>query len=212
MNGNLCMSCARLRTTPLLCTFDAFMCTLFYSAILNIVSIIFMSVAAIYEPSFLSNALFLLSISNSYDFKLKLSLSLKQCLLYSVLYHFKYALTWPPIVTMLACYFKKRWPVSKALASAGEWIVTFLFTPFLQFPVDHYSWRGAMLVLGAVQLHLCVWGGTLLRPLTVICDELSTDPGRLELQSLSQIYHEPQEAPDQSPDSQVKSLPVNQKS
>lgn len=61
-----------------------------------------------------------------------------------------------------------------------------------------------MLVLGAVQLHLCA-SGTLLRPLTVISDELSTDPGRLELQSLSQIHPEPQEAPDQSPDSQTKS-------
>lgn len=70
---------------------------------------------------------------------------------------FIYALTWTPAVTMLGCYFEKQWPVAKALASPGEWIVTFLFTPFFQFLVDNYSWRGAMLVLGAVQLHLCVW-------------------------------------------------------
>lgn len=83
---------------------------------------------------------------------------------------FSYALTWTPTVSMLGCYFEKRWPVAKALASTGEWIVTFFFTPFIQFLVDNYSWRGAMLVLGAVQLHQCVRSIT--RPLTVISDEL----------------------------------------
>ncbi|KAM9480688.1 LOW QUALITY PROTEIN: monocarboxylate transporter 13 [Clarias gariepinus] len=73
-----------------------------------------------------------------------------------------YALTWTPTVTMLGCYFEKQRPVSIALAGTGD----FLFTPFFQFLVDNYSWWGAMLVLGAVQLH-CVCG-TQLRPLTGI--------------------------------------------
>ncbi|XP_030646680.1 monocarboxylate transporter 2 [Chanos chanos] len=75
-----------------------------------------------------------------------------------------YALTWTPTVTMLGWYFECRRPMANALASAGECIITFLLTPLFQFLVDEYSWRGAMLVLGGLQLNLCVCGA-LLRPL-----------------------------------------------
>lgn len=77
---------------------------------------------------------------------------------------FGYALTWTPTVTMLGWYFEKRRPVANALASAGECILTFILTPSFQFLVDQYSWRGAMLILGAIQLNLCLCGA-LLRPL-----------------------------------------------
>lgn len=77
---------------------------------------------------------------------------------------FGYALTWTPTVTMLGWYFEKRRPVANALASAGECILTFVLTPSFQFMVDQYSWRGAMLILGALQLNLCLCGA-LLRPL-----------------------------------------------
>lgn len=77
---------------------------------------------------------------------------------------FGYALTWTPTVTMLGWYFDKRRPVANALASTGECILTFILTPSFQFMVDQYSWRGAMLILGALQLNLCLCGA-LLRPL-----------------------------------------------
>ncbi|KAG8012444.1 Monocarboxylate transporter 7 [Nibea albiflora] len=77
---------------------------------------------------------------------------------------FGYALTWTPTVTMLGLYFEKRRPVANALASAGECILTFVLTPLFQLLIDSYSWRGALLILGALQLNLCVCG-MLLRPL-----------------------------------------------
>ncbi|KAA0715102.1 Monocarboxylate transporter 2 [Triplophysa tibetana] len=77
---------------------------------------------------------------------------------------FGYALTWTPTVTMLGWYFDKRRPVANALASAGECILTFILNPSFQFLIDQYSWRGAMLILGALQLNLCLCGA-LLRPL-----------------------------------------------
>ncbi|XP_010882456.1 monocarboxylate transporter 2 [Esox lucius] len=80
---------------------------------------------------------------------------------------FGYALTWTPTVTMLGLYFEQRRPLANALASAGECILTFLLTPLFQLLVDLYSWRGAMLVLGGLQLNLCVCGG-LLRPLNTL--------------------------------------------
>ncbi|KAG7468439.1 hypothetical protein MATL_G00142960 [Megalops atlanticus] len=66
-----------------------------------------------------------------------------------------YALTWTPTVTMLGRYFEKRRPMANGLASAGECMITFLVTPLFQLLVDCYSWRGAMLILGGLELNLC---------------------------------------------------------
>ncbi len=89
---------------------------------------------------------------------------LSECPFVSSSAGFGYALTWTPTVTMLGWYFDKRRPVANALASTGECILTFILTPSFQFMVDRYSWRGAMLILGALQLNLCLCGA-LLRPL-----------------------------------------------
>ncbi|XP_075209496.1 LOW QUALITY PROTEIN: monocarboxylate transporter 2 [Echeneis naucrates] len=80
-----------------------------------------------------------------------------------------YALTWTPTVTMLGLYFEKRRPVANALASAGECIFTFAFTPLFQLLIDSYFWRGALVILGGLQLNLCVCG-MLLRPLKAARD------------------------------------------
>lgn len=79
------------------------------------------------------------------------------------------ALTWTPTVTMLGLYFEKRRPVANALASAGECILTFVLTPLFQLLIDGFSWRGALLILGGLQLNLCVCG-MLLRPLKAARD------------------------------------------
>ncbi|XP_042267229.1 monocarboxylate transporter 2 [Thunnus thynnus] len=83
-----------------------------------------------------------------------------------------YALTWTPTVTMVGLYFERRRPVANALASAGECIFTFILTPLFQLLIDCYSWRGAMMILGGLQLNLCVCG-MLLRPLKATRDHLS---------------------------------------
>ncbi|KAI4904469.1 hypothetical protein NFI96_015126, partial [Prochilodus magdalenae] len=105
---------------------------------------------------------------------------------------FGYALTWTPTVAMLGCYFEKRRPMANALASAGECIITFLFTPFFQLLVNEYSWRGAMLVLGAVQLNLCVCGA-LLRPLSDLTEKRPAEGDSLQLEGMSQPHTDPQE-------------------
>lgn len=66
---------------------------------------------------------------------------------------------------MLGMYFDKRRPVANALASAGECILTFILTPTFQLLIDSFSWRGALLIMGGLQLNLCVCG-MLLRPLS----------------------------------------------
>lgn len=85
---------------------------------------------------------------------------------------------------MLGLYFEKRRPVANALASAGECILTFVLTPLFQLLIDSYSWRGALLILGGLQLNLCVCG-MLLRPLKatrdVTCDKAEEEGLCLEL-------------------------------
>ncbi|XP_029289135.1 monocarboxylate transporter 2 [Cottoperca gobio] len=80
-----------------------------------------------------------------------------------------YAMTWTPTVTMLGLYFEKRRPMANALASTGECILTFVLTPLFQLLINSYSWRGALLILGGLQLNLCVCG-MLLRPLQATRD------------------------------------------
>uniref|UniRef100_A0A8C6THJ5 Si:dkey-246g23.4 n=1 Tax=Neogobius melanostomus TaxID=47308 RepID=A0A8C6THJ5_9GOBI len=58
----------------------------------------------------------------------------------------------------------RRLPLANALSSAGECIFTLVFSPLSQWLIDSYSWRGAMLILGGLQLNLCVCGA-LLRPM-----------------------------------------------
>uniref|UniRef100_A0A3Q3M597 Si:dkey-246g23.4 n=1 Tax=Labrus bergylta TaxID=56723 RepID=A0A3Q3M597_9LABR len=93
-----------------------------------------------------------------------------------------YALTWTPTVTMLGLYFEKRRPFANALASAGECILTFLLTPMFQLLIDSYSWRGALLILGALQLNLCVCG-VLLRPIKDNEGPLGSRISRAELRT-----------------------------
>uniref|UniRef100_A0A671MJB3 Monocarboxylate transporter 13 n=1 Tax=Sinocyclocheilus anshuiensis TaxID=1608454 RepID=A0A671MJB3_9TELE len=100
---------------------------------------------------------------------------------------FGYALTWTPTVTMLGWYFEKRRPVANALASTGECILTFILTPSFQFMVDQYSWRGAMLILGALQLNLCLCGA-LLRPLNRHVPPKELEEKEHELELLSQPH------------------------
>uniref|UniRef100_A0A673FPQ3 Si:dkey-246g23.4 n=1 Tax=Sinocyclocheilus rhinocerous TaxID=307959 RepID=A0A673FPQ3_9TELE len=81
-----------------------------------------------------------------------------------------------------------RRPVANVLASTGESILSFILTPSIQFMVDQYSWRGAMLILGALQLNLCLCRA-LLRPLNrhVPPKELIEEKEH-ELELLSQTY------------------------
>lgn len=104
---------------------------------------------------------------------------------------------------MVGLYFEKKRPVANALASAGECILTFVLTPLFQLLIDSYSWRGALLILGGLQLHLCVCG-MLLRPLKasrgVTCEVKAEEEGLcLEL------------LPKDNPGQMKPSLPVKEK-
>ncbi|XP_041373548.1 monocarboxylate transporter 13-like [Gigantopelta aegis] len=66
-------------------------------------------------------------------------------------------------ITAVTFYFDKFRNVATGVAVTGVGVGTLIFPPLIRALVDVYSWRGAMLLLGAVSLNLCVCGA-LIRP------------------------------------------------
>jgi hypothetical protein len=68
-------------------------------------------------------------------------------------------------VLTVAYYFDKRRSLATGLSVCGTGIGTFTFAPLIELLSDLYGWRGAMMLLGAICLNICVCGA-LFRPLT----------------------------------------------
>nr|XP_015828727.2 monocarboxylate transporter 13 [Nothobranchius furzeri] len=75
-----------------------------------------------------------------------------------------FSFSWVPAVSMVSHYFTKWRPIAYALASSGECVFAMVFSPLFKWLIDIYSWRGALLIIGGLQLNLCVCG-MLMRPL-----------------------------------------------
>ncbi|XP_051900741.1 monocarboxylate transporter 13-like isoform X2 [Pristis pectinata] len=79
---------------------------------------------------------------------------------------FGWALTFTPTMAMISRYFKKRRTLATGLAFTGVGIASFFFSPLFQFLIDEYFWRGALRILSAIMLNLCVCAA-LLRPISL---------------------------------------------
>ncbi|XP_031601441.1 monocarboxylate transporter 12-B-like isoform X2 [Oreochromis aureus] len=75
-----------------------------------------------------------------------------------------FALSYTPAIAMVGKYFNERKALAYGIALSGSGIGTFLLAPAVQLLIEHYSWRGALLILGAFVSNLCVCGA-LMRPL-----------------------------------------------
>ncbi|KAM4615794.1 monocarboxylate transporter 13 [Polymixia lowei] len=74
------------------------------------------------------------------------------------------AFSWIPANSMVSHYFLRWRPIAYAVASSGECVFAIAFSPFFQWLIETYTWQGALLVIGGLQLNLCVCGA-LMRPL-----------------------------------------------
>uniref|UniRef100_A0A665WFQ0 Monocarboxylate transporter 13 n=1 Tax=Echeneis naucrates TaxID=173247 RepID=A0A665WFQ0_ECHNA len=72
--------------------------------------------------------------------------------------------SWIPANSMVSHYFVRWRPIAYAIASSGECVFAMMFSPFFQWLIETYSWQGALLIIGGLQLNLCVCGA-LMRPL-----------------------------------------------
>lgn len=67
-------------------------------------------------------------------------------------------------LVIVTFYFEKRRGLATGLATTGSGLGAFIFPPMMELCLHAYSWRGTLLLLGAVCLHL-VAAGALFRPL-----------------------------------------------
>ncbi|XP_078526736.1 monocarboxylate transporter 13-like [Lissotriton helveticus] len=79
---------------------------------------------------------------------------------------FGWALVYSPTMGAIPKHFLRRRGLVLGLALTGNGFSTIFFSPLFQFLIDIYSWRGALLILSAIQLNLCICGA-LLRPVCV---------------------------------------------
>ncbi|XP_048854536.1 monocarboxylate transporter 5 isoform X3 [Brienomyrus brachyistius] len=73
-----------------------------------------------------------------------------------------FALLYQASSVVIANYFRKRLATAYSIGRSGMGL-TFALAPFSQLLLDQYAWRGALLILGGLMLHL-VASGMLLRP------------------------------------------------
>uniref|UniRef100_A0A8C4Q0R1 Solute carrier family 16 member 3 n=1 Tax=Eptatretus burgeri TaxID=7764 RepID=A0A8C4Q0R1_EPTBU len=74
------------------------------------------------------------------------------------------ALSFQPSLIMLGRYFDKRRPLANGLAAAGSPVFLTALSPFNQYLVHEYAWRGGFLIIGGLLLNCCVCGAVM-RPL-----------------------------------------------
>ncbi|ELK03781.1 monocarboxylate transporter 13 [Pteropus alecto] len=97
-----------------------------------------------------------------------------------------WALTFTPTLACLSRYFSRRRSLATGLALTGG-SLSVAFAPFFQWLLNHYAWRGALLLVSALSLHL-VACGALLRPLSLTEDPAMGGPGA---QLISLLRHGP---------------------
>uniref|UniRef100_A0A4W5M8A5 Monocarboxylate transporter 12 n=1 Tax=Hucho hucho TaxID=62062 RepID=A0A4W5M8A5_9TELE len=90
-----------------------------------------------------------------------------------------FALCYTPAIAMVGSYFCERKALAYGIAMSGSGIGTFILAPVVQLLIEHYSWRGALLILGGVVANLCVCGA-LLRPITLKEEEEAHGPVPLD--------------------------------
>ncbi|XP_053216611.1 monocarboxylate transporter 13-like isoform X2 [Podarcis raffonei] len=81
---------------------------------------------------------------------------------------------WPSLA-LLSRYFERRRPLATSLALSGAGVASLALSPFFQFLVDLYGWRGALLLVSGMVFHLLPCGA-LLRPLTLPEDDALAAP------------------------------------
>ncbi|XP_067879619.1 monocarboxylate transporter 13-like [Heterodontus francisci] len=89
---------------------------------------------------------------------------------------FGWALVFTPTVVMISRYFKRRRALATGLAFTGVGVASFILSPLFQLLIDEYGWRGALQILSALMLNLCV-SAALLRPITLREDFLIPSRG-----------------------------------
>ena len=63
-----------------------------------------------------------------------------------------------PTISCVCQYFNKYQSVAMGIAAAGVGMGAFIFPPLIHYLEYHYGWRGALLLMGGISLHLTLFG------------------------------------------------------
>ncbi|KAI4566348.1 hypothetical protein MJG53_015025 [Ovis ammon polii x Ovis aries] len=99
-----------------------------------------------------------------------------------------WALVFAPALGTVSRYFSRRRVLAVGLALTGNGASSLLLAPALQLLLDNFGWRGSLLLLGAVTLHLTPCGA-LLRPLALPGDPLALPRSPLAALGLGLFRH-----------------------
>ncbi|XP_036891306.1 monocarboxylate transporter 11 isoform X1 [Sturnira hondurensis] len=99
-----------------------------------------------------------------------------------------WALVFAPALGTVSRYFSRRRVLAVGLALTGNGASSLLLAPVLQLLLDAFGWRGALLLLGAITLHLTPCGA-LLRPLEFPGDPPAPPRGPLAALGLDLFTH-----------------------
>ncbi|KAJ0019867.1 hypothetical protein NQD34_007436 [Periophthalmus magnuspinnatus] len=83
--------------------------------------------------------------------------------------------SWVAANSMVSHYFVRWRPIAYAISSSGECVFAIIFGPFFQWLIETYGWQGALLIIAALQLNICVCGA-LMRPLGSIQSTVDQGP------------------------------------
>ncbi|OQR74268.1 hypothetical protein BIW11_09187, partial [Tropilaelaps mercedesae] len=88
------------------------------------------------------------------------------CLLlfYGILAGTGFSLIYLPAIISVNQYFSQRRATATGVAVCGSGLGAFVFAPLVQYLLEAFAWRGALLILAGLVLNCCVFGA-LMRPL-----------------------------------------------
>lgn len=76
-----------------------------------------------------------------------------------------FGLMYLPAIVCVTWYFEKKRAFATGIAVCGSGIGTFALAPLVEYFVEHYGWKGAMLLVAGIVLNCCIFGA-LFRPLS----------------------------------------------
>ncbi|XP_078001201.1 monocarboxylate transporter 12-like [Glandiceps talaboti] len=75
-----------------------------------------------------------------------------------------YGLVAIPVILLIGWYFQQKHAMGNGIAFAGASFGVVIFPPMCHFMVEHLGWRGALFLISALNMNLCVFAALMRQP------------------------------------------------
>ncbi|XP_006824242.1 monocarboxylate transporter 12-like [Saccoglossus kowalevskii] len=93
---------------------------------------------------------------------------------YGVIVGLAYGLVFGPGIVIVGRYFHKRHAFANGIVYAGYGVGIMIFPPLCQKLIDTYGWRGSLIVMAGINMHIVACAMILKKPTYNRCDEQNT--------------------------------------